>query len=263
MAKRESGPVGSPCWVDLMTSDTDRSRAFYCELFGWEAEEPDAEHGGYFNYTKNGVRVAGCMAAEPGAGMPEVWSVYLTTDDARKTVEATAANGGEVQVEPMDVGDLGTMAIVADPGGAVVGIWQPGTHPGFGFHGEAGAPSWFELNTRDYEASVVFYRDVFRWETIVVSDSDEFRYTTLVDGDDWLAGIGDATRELPDGVPNHWAVYFGTDDTDASVAKVVELGGKVIDPPEDTEYGRLAKVADPNGAVFQFVAPNEAMPAKP
>ncbi|MDQ6614274.1 MAG: VOC family protein, partial [Actinomycetota bacterium] len=38
MPTRDTAPIGAPCWVDLMTSDTERSRAFYCELFGWTAE---------------------------------------------------------------------------------------------------------------------------------------------------------------------------------------------------------------------------------
>src|SRR5712691_1644077 len=159
MPTRETTPIGAPCWVDLMTSDTDRSRAFYCQLFGWTAEEPAAEFGGYFNFTKDGVRVAGSMASQPGTGVPDVWSVYLATDDAAKTVDAATTNGGGVHVQPMPVGDLGTMAVVGDPGGAAIGIWQPGLFQGFGILGESGAPSWFELHTRDYEAAVGFYRD--------------------------------------------------------------------------------------------------------
>ena len=167
-----------------------------------------------------------------------------------------------VVVGAMDVGDLGTMAVVTDPAGAAIGIWQPGLHQGFGIFGEAGAPSWFELHTSGYETAVAFYRDVFRWDTHVVSDTPEFRYTTLADGESWLAGIMDASGFLPDGVPSHWSVYFGVDDTDAALAKTVELGGSVVVPAEDTPYGRLATATDPTGAQFKLVAPNEAMPAR-
>src|SRR3954471_16343129 len=127
MPTRDTAPIGAPCWVDLMTSDTAKSRAFYSDLFGWEAEEPNPEFGGYFNFTKNGVLVAGCMAAQPDSGMPDVWSIHLATDDAVKTAAATATNGGQVHVAAMPVADLGTMAMVADPSGAAIGIWQPGT----------------------------------------------------------------------------------------------------------------------------------------
>ncbi len=253
MPTRDTAPIGAPCWVDLMTSDTERSRAFYCELFGWTAEEPNAEFGGYFNFSKDGVRLAGCMASQPNSG-PDVWSVYLATDDARKTAETAAANGGQVPYAPMDVGDLGTMAIITDPGGASIGAWQPGRHKGFGLLGEPATPSWFELHTRDYETAVGFYRDVFRWDTHAVSDTPEFRYTTLADGDSWLAGIMDASGVLADGVPAHWSVYFGVADTDAALAKAVELGGSIVQAAEDTPYGRLATATDPTGAEFKLVS---------
>jgi predicted enzyme related to lactoylglutathione lyase len=254
MPIRDTAPVGAPCWVDLMTSDTARSRAFYCELFGWTAGEPTEEFGGYFNYsTKDGVLVAGCMASQPGGAASDVWSVYLASDDAKKTVDAAAANGGHVIVSPMDVAALGTMAVVTDAGGAGIGVWQPGLHKGFGVLGESGAPSWFELHTRDYEESVAFYRNVFGCESQVASDTPEFRYTTLCAGEIWVAGIMDASTFLPDGVPAHWSVYFGVDDTDAALAKILELGGSVVLPAEDTPYGRLATAADPTGAVFKLV----------
>jgi predicted enzyme related to lactoylglutathione lyase len=254
MPTRDHAPIGAPCWVDLMTSDTERSRVFYRELFGWTAEEPAEEFGGYFNFAKDGVRLAGCMASQPDSGLPDVWSVYLATDDAKRTVDAAAAHGGDVQVAAMDVGDLGTMAVVTDAGGAAIGMWQPGRHQGFGVLGEPGTPTWFELHTRDYQAAISFYRDVFRWDTHAVNDTPEFRYTTLGQGEGQLAGIMDASGFLPDGVPAHWSVYFGVEDTDAALAKIVDLGGSILRAAEDTPYGRLATAADATGAAFKLVA---------
>jgi uncharacterized protein len=262
MPARHTAPIGAPCWVDLMTSDTERSRVFYNQLFGWTAEEPAEEFGGYVNFTKDGVRVAGCMANQPGSGVPDVWSIYLTADDARKTVDAAIAHGGQVMVAAMDVGDLGTMAVVSDPGDAVIGVWQPGQHQGFGVLNESGAPSWFELHTRDYQAVISFYREVFGWETHVLSDTPEFRYTTLKHGEDWLAGVMDASSFLPEGVPAHWSVYFGVDDTDAALAQTVDLGGSILMAAEDTPYGRLASATDPTGAQFKLVGPNKATSAQ-
>ena len=175
-------------------------------------------------------------------------------------MEAASAHGGQVVVAAMEVGDLGTMAIVSDPGGAGIGLWQPGRHQGFGILGEPGTPSWFELQTRDYQAAVSFYREVFGCDTNVVSDTPEFRYTTLRHGESWLAGIMDASGLLPEGVPAHWSVYFGVEDTDAALAEIVELGGTIVTAAEDTPYGRLAAAADPTGAHFKLVAANEAMP---
>ena len=149
---------------------------------------------------------------------------------------------------------MGSMAVVTDAGQAAIGAWQPGVHKGFTVLGEPGTPNWFELHTRNYQASVKFYRDVFGWDAHVASDTPEFRYTTLGEGDSALAGIMDATAMLPDGVPANWQVYFGVEDADAALDKIVELGGAVIRPAEDSPFGRLAEAADPTGASFKIVA---------
>jgi predicted enzyme related to lactoylglutathione lyase len=251
--KRDEAPIGAPCWIDLFTSDPDKSRAFYGELFDWTSTEPNEEFGGYINFSKDGALVAGAMANDGTQGVPDVWSVYLATDDAQKTADAALANGGQVHVPPMAVGDLGTMAVLADVGGAAIGIWQPGEHKGFGILAEPNTPGWFELHTRDYEETVRFYRDVFRWDTHTQGDTPEFRYTTLGEGDSQAAGIMDATGFLPEGVPAHWSVYFQVDDTDAALARTVELGGAIVVPAETTPYGRLASATDATGALFKLV----------
>ncbi|MGH8972114.1 MAG: VOC family protein [Acidimicrobiia bacterium] len=254
MPKRDSAPLGAPCWVDLFTSDPEKSTAFYTRLFGWTAEDPNPEFGGYFNLQKDGIRVGGAMRNDGEQGMPDVWSVYLTVADAKATADAAQANGGGVIVPAMDVADLGTMAVLTDAGGAVVGIWQPGLHKGFGIIDEPGAPAWFQLNALNYDASVPFYREVFGWDTHVMSDTPEFKYTTLGEGESALAGIMDSTGFLPEGVPPHWSVIFRVEDADAALATITDLGGSVVMPAEDTPYGRLAHAADSTGAQFGLVA---------
>ena len=196
MTIRDHAPAGVPCWTDLWTSDVERSRAFYAELFGWEALPPNPEFGGYFMFTRDGVPVAGGMG--PMGDMPadNRWKVYLATDDITKTLEVAEANGAQIVAPAGDVADLGRQAVLVDSAGATVGAWQAGTFPGFTVLNEHGAPSWFELHTRDHAGSVNFYRTVFGWETNVEGDTDEFRYTTLRDpeGEGVLAGIMDGAR---------------------------------------------------------------------
>jgi predicted enzyme related to lactoylglutathione lyase len=255
VAKRGDSPLGTPCWVELLTSDPGRSQEFYGRLFGWTVEDPGADYGGYKNFQLKGERVAGCMRNDGEAGIPDLWSVYLAVDDAEAAVARAAENGGQAMVPAMDVMTLGRMAVVVDPGGAVIGMWQPGDHRGFGFVGEPGAPSWFELHTRAYEPSLAFYRAVFGWHTRVESDSDEFRYSTVAVDDEQYAGVMDASGFLPEGVPAGWSVYFGVRDCDHSVSEVVSLGGEVVMKGEDTPYGRLATVTDPTGALFRLHQP--------
>ena len=121
-----------------------------------------------------------------------------------------------------------------------------------------GTPSRFELLTRDFAPAVAFYRTVFGWETDVVSDTDEFRYTTVRGpggAGHELAGVGDASGFLPEGVPSHWSIYWHVDDVDAALAAVQSLGGSVVRAGEDTPYGRLAEAADPAGAHFKLRTP--------
>jgi predicted enzyme related to lactoylglutathione lyase len=244
---------GAPCWVDLYTSDPDGAQHFYRELLGWTGQSAGEEYGGYINFSLGGAMVAGCMRNDGQSGTPDAWSVYLASDDAKATVDAAATRGSQVIVPAMEVMALGTMAVVTDPGGATIGIWQPGLHRGFGVVGEPGAPSWFELHTRSYDAVVPFYRDVFGWDTHAMSDASEFRYTTLGEGDSAAAGIMDATGFLPAGVPSTWTVYFAVANTDAALQKVVALGGTVVQPAQDTPYGRLASATDATGAAFSVM----------
>ena len=254
MPTRDRAPVGSPCWADLWTSDVEGSRTFYSQLFGWEAQEPSPEFGGYFMFTRAGVPVAGAMGDMGEMSANDTWTIYLTTDDIAKTTAAAQAEGANIVNPAMAVADLGIQAVFTDPTGAHLGMWEPGTFPGFTVIAESGAPSWFELHTRDHAKAVAFYRSVFHWDTTSVGDSDEFRYTTMRDpgGGEDLAGIMDASAFLPEGVPAQWSVYWQVDEADAAVDNVKALGGTVVTDPQDTPYGRLATVTDQAGAVFKL-----------
>ena len=258
MPIRETPPLGAPCWIELFSSDPETTQAFYQDLFGWTCESAGEEYGGYFNFSKDGHRVAGGMKNDGSAGAPDGWSVYLATDDAQAAADAATGHGGGVVVPPMPVMALGTMVVLTDPGGAAIGGWQPGEHKGFTVHGEPGTPNWFELHTRDYDASVAFYEKVFRWDVHTASDVPEFRYTTHGEGESQVAGIMDASAFLPEGAPAEWSIYFGAEDTDATLGRTVELGGSIVQPAEDTPYGRLAQAADPSGVRFKLVQPPKA-----
>ncbi len=252
----ETARAGSPCWIELMSTDQAASTAFYSALFGWTATEPNAEMGGYVNLFLDGQIVAGMAPNRTDGAVSDRWSTYLKAADAQAVTAATLQHGGHVHFEPHEVADMGWMSMIDDAGGATVGVWQPGTFTGYAVFGVPGAPVWHELMARDYDRTLDFYRDVFGWTTEVMSDTPEFRYTNLGAGTDVQAGVMDAGGVLPEGTPGAWSVYFQTADADATAARALENGGQVPNPPHDTPFGRLAVIADSTGATFNVMQPN-------
>lgn len=249
-------PAGAPCWIDLMTSDPAKAREFYTALFGWTYEEGDQEkYGGYIMAFKDGKSVAGLMHRTEDSGYPDIWSTYLRVDDIDATVAAATEAGGVSFMPPMEVPEQGKMAMLGDPSGAAVGVWEFGGHTGFQTHDVPGAAVWHELHSKNYQAAVKFYQDVFGWNTSVMSDTPEFRYTTLGEGREALAGIIDASVYLPDQVPSNWQVYFQVDDADATIATALTLGATIVNPAEDSPFGRIAGLSDPTGAMFKLCQP--------
>jgi len=257
MAAIESFPVGAPCWADLWTSDVEGSRAFYAELFDWEAQEASEEFGGYFMFTRDGAPIAGGMGDMGDMKADNTWKVYLSTNDIATAATELVLRGGTLIAPPTPVADLGWNSVFIDPSGAHLGAWQPVTFPGFSATNEPGAPSWFELMTRDYTTALDFYRAVFSWRTEVEGDTDDFRYSTVRDpsSDAQIAGVMDASSFLSDGVGPHWSIYWDVEDVDTSVATVKALGGTLLEGPFDMPSGRIASVADPSGATFKLRTP--------
>jgi predicted enzyme related to lactoylglutathione lyase len=260
MSERTSYAPGTPSWVDLGTPDVDAATDFYSKLLGWEV--PPAENventGGYRRATKDGADVAGMMPLMQ-EGQPPAWTTYVSVADAEATEAAVREAGGTVIAEPMDVMGLGTMAVFADPTGAVFGIWEPGTFPGAGRVNEPGAFSWNELNTRDPDAAKTFYAAVFGWGFDDHDMGEMGTYTELKRGEDSVGGMLDMRGRVPDEVPAHWLTYFAVEDTDAALETVKGAGGGVAFGPVDIPAGRFAVVHDPHGAMFSVIQmPEEA-----
>ncbi len=252
MAARTKYQVGDPCWADLMSSDIDAARVFYPEVLGWTAGDRNSEFGGYMMFFKDDQPVAGAMSSEPGSDQASAWTPYLSVSNAQEFVTRAENNGATVFMGPQVVGDIGTMAILADPAGATIGLWEPNNFAGFALYDQAGAPAWFEHHSRDYNAAVDFYRSAFNWDIQNISDTDEFRYATAGHDETPFAGIMDSSNFLPEGVAAQWSMYVGVDSVDASCEAVLRLGGTVVDAAADTPYGRIASVADMSGATFRL-----------
>jgi predicted enzyme related to lactoylglutathione lyase len=254
MSERTSYAPGTPCWVDLGTPDVEGAAAFYAGLLGWEVPELEnsEEVGGYRLAKKDGREVAGVMPLMQ-EGQPPAWTTYLAVEDVDATAAAAREAGGNVLAEPSDVMDLGRMAILADPTGAVFGIWQAGTFAGAELYNEVGAFCWNELETRDPGAAKSFYGTVFGWEFEDHDMGEMGTYTEWKLGGASIGGMADITGRVPEQVPAHWMTYFAVDDADASLAKIDELGGEVRFGPVDIPAGRFAMAADPFGAAFAVI----------
>lgn len=247
-------PPGTPCWVDLGTSDMEGAKSFYGGLFGWTAETgDDPETGGYTMFLLDGAPAAGLMPLM-APEQPVAWSTYIAVADADATAAAIAQEGGQVLVAPMDVTDVGRMAFFTDPTGAAFGVWQPREFKGAGVVGEPGALCWNELATRDTTAAKAFYPAVFGWGTEANPMEGGGEYTEWqLDGRDvgGMLEMTDAT--FPPEAPPHWAVYFAVADCQAAVEKVVELGGSVTVPPMTIPVGIFAVCQDPQGGFFSLI----------
>ena len=254
MPKFTSYTVGTPCWVDHATKDLEASNAFYGTLFGWDADDQGEDMGHYTLMRKGGSSVAGNMKVMT-EDQPCAWVTYVSVDDADATVEQAKKAGATVFVEPMDVSDIGRMAVFADPTGAAIGIWQPKTFHGAELANETGTFAWNELDTRDLPAAKAFYTEVFGWEPNDL-DMEEMSYTEWRLGDRAVAGMMPMPEMVPAEVPAHWLVYFAVDDTDAVVSKATEIGASALVPPTDIPPGRFAVLSDPDGAAFAVIKMN-------
>jgi hypothetical protein len=282
MPERDGYIPGVPCWIDTSQPDPGAAVAFYGGLFGWQFEDvmpPEAE-GEYFIGRIRGGDVAAVASIPAGAPQMATWNTYIWVESADDTAAKVRDAGGRVLMDPFDVMDAGRMGVFADPEGAAFCAWQAKNHRGARIVNEAGSLNFNGLNTRDVESAKAFYGSVFGWTTLVLEGGAEM-WTLPGYGDhleernpglrkqvaesggpvgfeDVVASIVPLAGDQPD-VPAHWSVTFAVDDADATAATAKELGGKVIVPPFDAPWVRMAVLADPAGATFiasKFVPEN-------
>jgi uncharacterized protein len=283
--ERDGYIEGVPCWIDTSQPDPAAAAEFYGSLFGWELEDvmpPDAG-GQYFMARIRGLDVGAVGSIPEGAPQVATWNTYIWVDSADETAAKVREAGGNVVMEPFDVMDAGRMAVVTDPEGAMFMLWQANQNKGSQLVNEHGTNNFNNLNTRDLEGARAFYGAVFGWETLDLDGGavmwrlpgygDHLEELTpgLRKGmeemgaprgfEDVVAGINQISADQPD-TPAHWGLTFAVDDSDAIAAKATELGGKLLMPPFDAPWVRMAVIADPQGATFvasKFVPENRDM----
>ncbi|WP_320772942.1 VOC family protein [Streptomyces sp. CRN 30] len=245
-------PEGAPCWADAMFHDLEGAKSFYGDVLGWTFGESSSEYGGYTTAYANGKAVAAVVPPMPGQESDSQWCLYLAVRDAAAVASRVREAGGEVVLEPMRVGDFGTMCLARDPGGIVFGLWQAGTHEGFEAMGEPGAYCWAEIFAREPATSDAFFTAVFGYRTKEVEDDAvDFRLFDL--GDDTVLGRMAMTEDFPAELPPWINVYFTVADCDEAVSRAAKLGGVLRFGPMDSPFGRFAALSDPQGANFSVI----------
>lgn len=254
MPQVESYKQGTPCWVDLSATDIEAAKTFYSVLFGWELDAmPAGPDMTYYMARLQGRYVAGMMQQMPDMAMPSHWENYIAVADADEAAARAVEAGGTLLFPVDDVPNgAGRMFFASDPTGAEVGFWQAGAHIGSGLADEPGAVVWSELQTDDVPRAVPFYQAVTGCTTETGPAGDLAKYTTfLVDG----KPVAGAMKQPMEGAPAFWMTYFKVEDVDLAVARAQELGAQVHAPAFDVPgVGRLAVLADPNGAAFSLMA---------
>jgi uncharacterized protein len=258
MGKRSSHAPGTFSWADLATGDPGRAKEFYAGLFGWDYSELDAGGGAtYIEASVGGDAVAGLYEQAEGQaaeGAPASWRSYVTVESSEATAWRADELGGDVRTDPHDVGDAGRMAVLADPTGAIFGIWEPRESIGAHRVNDPGCMTWNELSTTEPGTAIDFYSSLFGWRIQPLDTGGGPPYWSI--GHEGAAsGRNGSMRELSEaegsqGVPPNWMPYFTVESAAATSKRAASAGGSVIAAPLDIPTGRIAVLRDPEGAAL-------------
>jgi uncharacterized protein len=253
----DNNPPGSFCWIELATVDQNAAKQFYTALFGWSfVDSPMGPDEIYTMFKLQGGDVGAAFTLNQAMreqGVPPNWALYVSSENADGTVQAALDAGGRAVAGPFDVSTYGRMAVLQDPTGAMVSVWEPRRHAGFGIAGEPGTLCWADLSTPDPEAATAFYNAAFGWNFELGQDGSG--YLHIKNGDTFIGGIPPAAMRNP-GAPPHWMIYIQVADCDSSAAQAKGLGARLyLEPMSIENVGRMAVVADPQGAVFALFQP--------
>ncbi|MEW6637872.1 MAG: VOC family protein [Actinomycetota bacterium] len=254
MGKRVRYAPGTFCWVDLATTDPEGAKAFYEELFGWQAEDmPAGDSATYTMLSLDGDHVCGLYGMDAERREQSVrpyWFSYVSVESADETTARARELGGAVIEEPFGVLDAGRAAVIKDPSGAVLAAWEPKRHAGAGRVNDVGCLAWNELQTREPEKAALFYEGLFGWETETIREDAKTVYVTIRNSSGWPNGGIMPLDERHGDAPSFWMPYFTVASCDETAAGVEALGGGVMVGPMELGAGRIAVVHDPQGAAF-------------
>ncbi|MEZ5977793.1 MAG: VOC family protein [Planctomycetota bacterium] len=242
------------CWHDYVSPATAKGSAYYGELLGWKTwDMPLGDTTYTFLKANDDDQSTFGGLEEADGGARSRWRSYVAVEDLDAMVARTAELGGKVVQPPREIPGIGRHALVADPTGAVLALYQ-GNEPRPAREGMTEAmPCWMELLSQDAKGSVAFLTALLGWTTRTKQVDGGHDYTMLMQGDLGVGGVMQApTKEIP----SHWYPFFMTGDLAAAHERATRLGGTSCMPPTEIGdgMGSFAIVNDPNGAVFGLYA---------
>ncbi|MFH0412606.1 VOC family protein [Corynebacterium sp. L4756] len=243
--------VGMPYWIDLTTSDAEKSAEFYRKVLDWEVT---AETDEYRIGRMQGLPIGGFIPQPADSTMPDTWVTYFRAGNLEKECQRAEELGGKVLSGPQQV-ELGQMALLTDAAGALFGLIEPANTEQFVAAGEPGLPVWHELTaTKGFTESLDFYGELFNWEIHKAGEE----YATAEEEGAAFAGIWNAKDKFPPQVGGFWQTYLGVRNMDEAIKAAVECGGEVIREPWLSTFGLMALVADSTGATITLTEVEDA-----
>lgn len=252
MAEVTRHEPGQFCWPELATRDAAAAKTFYSSIFGWTSEDRPAGPGMVYTILKlRGLEVGALyeQTKEDAERVPPHWNVYVSVASADEVAARARQLGGTVLAPPFEVMDAGRMAVVQDPSGAAVCLWQARRSPGARVMDEPGAMGWCELATTEPEKAGRFHADLFGWQLKPSGGG----YTEFQRGERSIGGMMAIEKDWGN-VPSHWLTYFAVAECDGTASKAMKLGAQARVPPRSIpNVGRFAVLIDPQGAQFAII----------
>lgn len=127
MADEPTFTHGVVCWSELGVRDLARAQKFYTDALGWRFDAMQMPDMTYWIIFSGAARVGGMfeMRGAQFDGVPEHWLTYIAVDDVDARLNKAVAGGAKICKDPFDIPGVGRMAVLAEPGGAVVAWMTP------------------------------------------------------------------------------------------------------------------------------------------
>ena len=247
--------TGKFVWCEWMGQDVGGAVEFYRHVIGWDIAESDMAGFPYNIASVGAYGVAGLFPTPPeAAGSPPCWTGYIWVENVDTATERLKAAGGRVMRPPMDIPNVGRMAIVTDPQSAPFALFRDagGNPPPAPPPLTPGMPGWRELHAGEGASAFAFYAEQFGWREDRQLDMGPMGVYRIFDRDGEQGGV---MSKAPQGPGPCWLYYFMVDAADAAAARVKAMGGKVLHGPHEVPGGMWAtQCADREGALFGTVA---------